>query len=201
MNGGPAVLVRKTGFLSALCYGVFGFLTVTVMCVAGLGFRAISVIDSRAGNVFSLSENLVENLPVWIEHLPPAVADALDDRRAPEYRKELECDVRLVRSKDNSRWCDAVVEVTNNGDRAVSLLTLNVVLENARGVPLRDFRTFAATPLALESDEWRGPLLPGSTRKFSRRVYVERDEAEACAVEISTLRVFRAAETSLAAAP
>ena len=191
MNGMPSVVVRKNSALSALFSGFFGLLIVLVLSVAGLGFYGLHVVDGRVSEVFALGGTVVENLPKWLKSLPPVLTDAVDDQRAPEYRDEIEYSVRLAGGPDDRGYMSAVVVVTNNGDRAISLMALNVVLEDEDGTPIRDFRAYVATPLALAEPDWRGPLLPGSTRKFATRVHTRSETPlGGVSAEISELRVF-----------
>jgi hypothetical protein len=168
MSGVPTVIVRKGGFLSALFHGVFGFLTAVVVCVSVLGFYALHVVNSKASDLVALTGEVVSGLPEWQKNLPPLLGDAFDSRRAVDYRDQIDVSVRTATSPSHSGREVAVIEVTNNGSETVTVLALNVVLEDQNGVPLQEFRTYAATPLAFNEDDWRGPLLPGSTRKFAR---------------------------------
>lgn len=167
MSNMPAVIVRKGGFLSALFHGLFGFLTVVVICASGLGVYALHIADDKVVSLFALTGDVVSGLPEWQRNLPALLADALDARRAPDYRSQIDVSVRTVPHPNDRARDLTIIEVTNKGSETVTVLALNVVLEGANGVPLREFRTYAATPLALDEDEWRGPLLPGSTRKFA----------------------------------
>ena len=60
----------------------------------------------------------------------------------------------------------ALVEVANNGSETISMLALNIALEDERGVPVGETRTYVATPIACDEAEWRGLLFPKSTRRF-----------------------------------
>jgi len=201
MTSMPAVIVKKSGFLSALCYGVFGLLMTCVVCGSVLGFTALRILDRQASNALTLGGEVLQGLPRWKEALPPTLADALSDRRAPEYRDRLEYTVRLEPARRDRKRSLAVVEVKNTGDQIVSLLALDVVVDDERGVPVQDFRTYAATPLAFDEGEWRGPLYPGTTVKYTRSVYVNGEGVEVAA-RISDLRVFTPRDAAAdAAAP
>jgi hypothetical protein len=167
MSNMPAVIVRKGGFLSALFHGVFGFLTVLVVCASGLGFYGLHVVNSRAGDLFTLAGEVVSGLPQWQQNLPPLLAEALDDRRAPEYRAEISVSVKMVPAPDDSHREVAIVEVANKGSETISVLALNVVLEDENNVPVRENRVYAATPIAVDEAGWRGPLFPDTTRRFT----------------------------------
>lgn len=163
MSSPPAVIVRKGGALSALAYGFFGLLVTTVACAAGLGVYGMWIAQNKFDRLLSTSAGLLANLPDWQAALPPALADGLRDRRAPEYRRQLDVTVRLV---PRSRGPRAVVAVSNQGPETVSLLALRVVVLDQDGVPAQERICYAATPVALD-DGWRGPLLPGAARELA----------------------------------
>jgi hypothetical protein len=200
MSSVPAVIVRKGGFLNGLFYGFFGFLITTVICATGVGIYGMRIADSKVVQVLSTTERLVTGMPDWLdalfnalpnwgEALPPAMADALRDRRDPDYREHVDVAVRLVPERYRRNRQRAVVEVTNNGTETISLMAVRIVIADEDGVPEYEQVAHVATPLAIE-DEWRGPLLPGSTRKFTIRVFTdERGEYEA-SYEIAELRVW-----------
>ena len=123
--------------------------------------------------------------PDWQKAMPPSVKDALNDRRAPEYRDQLDVSARLARVDGRQV---VGVEVVNNGSEIVSLLPLRVVLEDADGTPLREMAVYAATPLLI-CDEWPGPVLPGAgPRKVTQHVCCP-NAATKVTFEITDLRV------------
>ncbi len=189
MNGAPAVVVKKGGALSALFYGISLVLTTGIISGSLLGLYGLRIFDRQFAAIGEAGEKLAEALPHWQEVLPPVLADALNDQRAPEYVGQLEIRTRLVPGENEGRQ-RVLVEVTNRGDQAVSLLTLNLVFLDANDVPVFDRRTFVATPLALPDREMRGPLYPGMQRR-----YVEwldpPGQVEHVTAEVVGLRVFR----------
>src|SRR5262245_5744779 len=181
MNQAPSVIVKKDGFFTAVARGFFGLLTTAVVCATGLGIYSLHVIDKKFGDIKSIGESVVGGLPKWRESLPPVVADAINDRRAPDYASNIDVKVRLVEGKGRDRQ-RAVIEVMNNGDETISLLSLNIRLEDSDGIPVRAFTAYAATPLALNEGDWRGPILPNArTRKFSYEVSVAEYDLTAVA--------------------
>ncbi len=199
MNAMPAVVVRKGGFFSALAYGFFGLLTTGVVCAGGVALYAVHVVDKNVGRLLAAGDSILENLPEWQESMPPVISEALNDRRDPGYRDQLKITVRLAEQRGAPESGRAVIEVRNEGEQAVSLLAVRVVLEDEDAVPQADFVAYAATPLALEdvswvvcgrpSSGWPGALLPGETRRITRRVVGDLKELSA-SVEISELRVW-----------
>ena len=171
MSTVPTVVVKKGGFLSALFSGLFGFLIATVVCVCGLGFYALHIANTTAGSLLGLSGSVITSLPQWQDSLPPTLAEILNDRRAPDYRDELEISVRVVPAPEDRSRELMLVNVYNDGSETVTVLALNLSLENEDGVPLVERRVYAATPIAVDDGDWRGPLLPGESRKFAVRLY------------------------------
>lgn len=187
MQPQPTIVVRKGGFLSALATGVCVFLATGVVCASGISIYALSLFDRRAGDFLNAGERMLASLPEWHKALPPAVSEALRDAREPAYREMLDIRATLART---GRYDDrAVVEVTNSGDRTISLLSVRVTLEDADGVPLDAASTYVATPLAIDGPDWHGPILPGATRRVVVRNVAARNAARA-AVEINELRVW-----------
>jgi hypothetical protein len=185
MNGSPAVIVNKSGFLASVAKGVFGTIMVTLVCATALGVYALRTLDQQATNI---TQGLFKAWPEWQDALPPVLADALDDHRAPDYRKSVEVSARLVDAKRGREGTLVVVDVKNNGPETVTLLALRLVVEDANKVPVREALLYAATPLATEC-EWRGPLLPGSgVMRIPHYVYGAEDAARVT-VEIRDIRV------------
>ena len=137
---------------------------------------------------------MVEALTDWQQALPPALADALDDRRDLTYRRSVDVSVDLIDGA-NSRMTTPVVEVVNRGDKVITLLCLRVAVEDEQGIPTREMTVYAATPLAIDS-EWRGPLLPGSTRRFAIRSSRVGSDATTASLEITELHVWKGDPTA-----
>lgn len=212
MSTQPSVVVnKKGGVFTALVQGFFGFLIVSIVCVTLLGAYALWVADKKTDIAlewaekigdggFTVVNSLAGNLKNWREIAPPILADALNDRREPEYREELAIDASVVPSVENKHEGRVVVEVTNHGAQTVSLLTARLVMSNANGTPFNEVITSIATPLAFQVDEqqFRGPLMPGSSRRIlvmqphgHRPLDAPLDTQVNC--EISELRVWQGA--------
>ena len=180
MSTQPSVVVnKKGGVLTALVQGFFGFLIVSIVCVTLLGAYALWVADKKTdialewtekiGNGgFTMVNSLAENLKDWREIAPPVLADALNDRRDPEYRDELEIEASVVPSDEGMGKGRILVQATNHGDETVSLLTARLVVSNADEIPITSVVTSIATPLAfqVEEQQFQGPLMPGATCRF-----------------------------------
>ena len=200
MASGPAVIVKKGGFFTAVANGVFGLLITTVICAAGLGVYAIRVVNGQAGSVVSAVEGILSAAPEWMESMPPLLSDVLHDRRDPTYEQHINAKVWL----DVDEWDDqtrVVFEIENDGPHTVTLMAARVVLKNDRGVPIRELTTYIATPITADTcdGEWRGPLFPNKTRSFARELsWRDRDEIKSVDIEITELRVWDAEESALA---
>lgn len=198
MQTAPTVVVKKSGFFSALAFGLFGFLTTCVVCASAVATYAIHVADRQAVWVTSFAGEFLTQLPDWMDSLPPILSDNLDDRRALDYSANVSADVRLVGEDRKGR--KAVIEVTNRGKETISLLVLNVLLEDEEGNPVANLKAYAATPIAVNEDGWQGPLPPGQTRKFTQRAPYGASVASA-SVEPIELRVWNQPAAQPAGAP
>lgn len=201
MYAGPSVVVNKGGFLSAAVKGIFGTIMVVVVCATALGLYGIRVIDTQAGAL----TRLLATLPEWQRAVPPAIADALNDRRAPEYRSELEIKSRVeITDKDRGGGV-LLIDVKNNGKDIVSLMSVRAVVEVASDVRRLELPITVATPIQIEC-EWRGPLLPGEQRQIAERLCGVVGDPKV-SVELNELRVWNGpmpkaeATTAVAASP
>jgi hypothetical protein len=167
-DGGATVVRKRMSFLTALVCSVAGVTIALILSITGITVYGMSLIDKKTDNLAGLIEETVKALPAVRESLPPSLADAFNDERHPEYLQNLVISSKLVEEQGAQRWprSRVVVEVQNNGNEAVTLLSLRLVGLDANGDPVREWHTWAATPLQLE-DEWRGPLLPHETRRFA----------------------------------
>ena len=187
MYGERGQVVYKKGFFTSIVTGLFGLLSVLVICASVVGFYAINVADRKASEVLRPTMDTLRGLMTeWRESLPPALADAINDERAPEYREKLAISSRLVTDGDRHR---VIVEVKNDGDKLVTLLAGRLVLESTDGDPVRSKGIYAVTPLTLDDPEWRGPLMPGTTRKLMETMW-DGDQASAVVFEVTEVRVW-----------
>lgn len=200
MNAGPSVIVnKKSGFFAAVAKGLFGTLIAAIVCVSVLGIFGIRLVERNVGivqdaltttlpEVLRTIPEVVDRVPNLVRALPPVLADGLNDRRAPEYEQNLAIKTRVVETRRSSRGAEAVIEVTNQGDEAVSLLMLRLTIEDDREVPIDEHMIVVATPLAIE-DEMRGPLWPGNTRKIAQWVCSDPEDVTAV-IELAELRLW-----------
>lgn len=188
MSRDSQVVVRRSGFFSALAHGFFGALIAIVLCVTCVAVYGVHVVDRKTDALLGVGHGIIKSIPELEEALPPVIADALDDRRAPEYREQLAMNVRLLPGSDGGH-SELVVETANNGDEVITLMAVRIVLLDENGVPVRSVNTYAATPATIDQD-WRGPIMPGSKRYCGITMF--RCPANLTPeVEITDLRVWK----------
>ena len=198
-------VVRKPmSFLGVAAFGLSAVLVTAIVCASGWGFYGLHIVNKRSADAISLVQTAAERFPQIVESLPPVFADALNDKRDPSYRANLDIDTRMLGKVDRRGWGRAVVTISNSGDRIVSLLSMRVVSLDDDGDPVDEENVWAATPLQVE-DDWRGPLLPGETRRIIVR-HLYGDRIASVEHEITDIRVWEgekpsdAGETTVAAA-
>jgi hypothetical protein len=184
MSSAPAVIVNKGGFFSAVAKGLFSTITAILLCGTALGLYGMYMVDKHFGH---LTQQVLEALPEWQHALPPVLADALNDRRAPEYRQSLDITTRYVPSQTDTDHGVLLLDIQNKGQATVSLLSLRLVVEDESNERFSELSTMAASPLPF--GDHPGPLQPGSTREIVQRLGHVAGEPKA-KVEVSELRVW-----------
>ena len=187
MHSGPSVVVHKGGFLASVARGFFTLLTVLVICVSGLAGAGLWLVNRHMDRFASVGTEVLRLLPDWQAALPPALADAVHDRRAPEYREQLQLTARVIPG-DSSDEPKLMLEVVNRGPQTVTMLAARVDFERD-GVPVHTRLEYVITPLAIDKAEWPGPLLPGETRRIVRRLK-SADPGASLRIETCELRVW-----------
>jgi hypothetical protein len=165
MNDFPQIIYKRHTFLSALAMGLSAIIiafiiSCTVVIIYGMNFAG-----EKSEEVVTLLEEAIRGLPKLQESLPPFMADLLDDRRQPDYATQLDITASTILLPDNKGTVKTTIEITNNGDEIVSLLSLRVVVLTSQNDIITESNEWGATPIAAEHD-WRGPLMPGSKRYF-----------------------------------
>ena len=159
------VTVRKHSFLSSAAAGLSAVVITVVVSLTVIALYGVHLASEKSERVISLAQSAVRGLPEFRQALPPALSDMLDDRRQPDYCRELAIDARIVTRPDSHGRAHTAIEITNNGKEVVSLLSLRIVLLDEAGALLTESQEWAATPFAADHD-WRGPIMPGSKRRF-----------------------------------
>jgi len=185
---------NRMSAMTALVIGIFGIGAITVASTAAIVLFGMSIVDAKVSDVLGIAQGTIEGLPDLIESAPAAIADILNDRRAPEYAADLDVKVAFV-SQDRSGSVRPTLTITNKGNKVVSMLAIRVAALKDGTIPVREWTEVVATPIAIE-DEWRGPLFPGSTRYVLlssgyRGVPAQMTGDIVAAVEISEIRVWR----------
>jgi len=148
--------------MTALFLGVFFVGAVAIGSAATVVLYGMRIVDTKTSALIHFAGDTIEGLPELVQSLPPAIGDLLHDRRAPDYAGKITVDTKFV-VDEAAEVVRPVLTIRNTGDEVVSLLALRVAALDANGVPQRDWTEVVATPLAID-DDWRGPLMPGSTR-------------------------------------
>lgn len=180
--------VRRMSALSAAIFGVTAVVMTVIASVTAVVFYGLTMVDRKTDTLTETARALLEELPAIRAALPPALADAVSDVRRPEYAPRLKIEVGLPQASDRGRRVEPVISVENTGDEVVSMLALRIVALNSAGAPIREWTEYLATPLAIE-DEWRGPLLPSSTRRAVLNRSCPKDTASV-EYEVTELRVW-----------
>ena len=162
----PQVVHKKHSFFSMAVLGLSAVTVTLLACVTMITMYGLRIVDSKTGDIFEFAEQTVHSLPELIDALPPILADVVNDVRSPEYLEQIDVSVHLTDGAHSRRGPFAVVTVHNRGDKVVSLMSMRIVVSNKHGEPIAEVNEWAATPIAADHD-WRGPLLPGSERRFS----------------------------------
>ncbi|HUN82089.1 MAG TPA: hypothetical protein VMV81_11350 [Phycisphaerae bacterium] len=195
----PPVIQKRMGFLSVTAICLTSIIITAVVSTAGLGVYGLRVVDKKSDNLVGMLGDLAKQLPELRDSLPPALFDAIDDERHPEYRSNIRVTVKRVADEKRDSFCRAVVEVENKGDDTISMLTLRIVALDKNGEPITERKTWVASPIQLD-DDWRGPILPKETRRFAVR-YFDADETASFSQEVTEIRTWRAYDDSQDNAP
>ncbi|MBI1824880.1 MAG: hypothetical protein HY287_03265 [Planctomycetes bacterium] len=188
--------------LTAFFAGLFGCASIAIAAVTIIVLDGMKMADRNISNVTHLAKQVIDGLPEIMDSLPSALADALHDRRDPAYATSLETKVQFVED-GRGDGVRPVLDITNKGDRVVSMLGIRVAAMNDRGVPVRDWTEVVATPIAI-NDDWRGPLFPHETRHVVLRRGMLRGPSAGTLkgeIEVCDIRVWEAEDRTGAAQP
>jgi len=194
MSDYPRITYKRHTFFSALVMGLCALLITIILSGTAIVLYGMHFVGDKSEKIVtSLIEDAVQGLPVLRESLPPVLGDILDDRRLPNYCDQLDIRARTTVQDEQRGRIRTEIKVTNNGSEVVSLLSLRVIILDSQEEILGESNEWAATPIAAD-DDWRGPILPGSSRRFavshfrrSADLYLEDLTTE---VEITDVRVW-----------
>lgn len=191
------IVKKPIGFFAALALGLSAVLVTTIFSATGIAMYGLRVVDRKTGSLLEMVQETARAMPEIRAALPPALADAIEDVRAPEYREALRVDTELSKDSDAGGYQRATIEIENTGDKTISLLSMRLVGLDDHGRPAQERQVWAATPMQIDRD-WRGPLLPHETRRLVIRGFCDKSVARVIP-EITEVRVWQGA-TNLAPA-
>lgn len=165
MNEPAYITVRKHSFLSSAALGFSAIIITLLVTGTVVTLYTIHLAGDKSERVLTLAQSAIKGLPDFTRSLPPALSDMLDDRRRPEYCKELAISARATALPDAHGRVRTTVEIVNNGPEVVSLLAMRILLVDDQNQILSESQEWAATPVAADQG-WRGPIMPGSRRHF-----------------------------------
>ncbi len=173
--------------------GLFLTATVSVIMTACVVLYGMKIINGQAGQILDLAQGAVEDLPEFLQDMPPIVSDVFKDRRSPDYLANLNVTGQMAASSNPGRVYP-VVTIVNDGDEMVTLLSVRLSALNAEGTPIYEWNEVVATPFATGEDEFPGPMLPGAERKIILDRYLKLAKTPAselsAKVEITDIRVW-----------
>lgn len=199
MSGHSNITLRKHSFLSSTAFGLSAIIITLIVSATVVLLYGVHLASDKSERVIDLAQSAVRGLPEFQQSLPPALADMLNDRRQPDYAGQLAITAKVTSRPESHGRTRTAIEVVNNGKEVVSLLSLRVVLLDEDDQLLCESQEWAATPVAID-DDWRGPLMPGSKRRFVcwRRCPYEVGPLDVIKpeIEITELRVWNGPKDS-----
>ena len=196
MSDYPHITYKRHTFLSALVGGICGLAITIVLCATAVTIYGMHFVGDKSEKIVtSLIEDAIQGLPVLQKSLPPVLGDLLNDRRQPGYCDQLDITAKTTvqRDRDDHERMRTEVQVVNNGQEVITLLSLRIIVLDSHDEILTESNEWAATPIAADED-WRGPIMPGSHRRFivshNRRAPDFIPEDLKTEVEITDVRIW-----------
>jgi hypothetical protein len=197
------ITFRKHTFLSSVALGLSAVVITLLISCTVVALYGAHLVSQKSERVISLAQSAVRGLPEFTKSLPPALADMLDDRRDPQYCGKLGISAKVVSEPAPHGGVRTAIEIANNGDAVVSLLSLRITILDDKEQLLCESQEWAATPVAADNG-WRGPIMPGSRRRFVSYAGcgwgINPSDALNPQVEITELRVWNDTKTEPAPA-
>ncbi len=202
--GSPSpIIYRKHTFLSAAALGFSAIVIAVIVSCTVILLYGVHLAGAKSERVITLAQSAIRGLPEFAESLPPALSDMLNDRREPDYARELVITAKPTSAPGSHATTRTAIEVTNNGKEVVSLLGLRLTTFDSQGRLLSESQEWAATPVATDGG-LRGPIMPGSRRHFVSSRYCGHDvdllDDVRTEVEITELRIWNAPQSTPATA-
>ncbi|MCP4590612.1 MAG: hypothetical protein GY842_07705 [bacterium] len=180
---------KRMSVFTAIVLGISSIAITAIVSAAGIAVYGMRIVDTKSDSLLGTARTILAELPEIQRSLPPILADAVNDERRPDYRNELEVSASLHHDREHARYPSVSLEITNHGEQVVSLLAVRTVLLDEGGRALSGTTEYVATPIAIDND-WRGPLLPGSTRRATTTHYC-RSRGATVECEITEVRLWR----------
>jgi hypothetical protein len=187
----PYITYRKHTFLSSVAMGFSAVIITITLCFTAVLLYTVHLAGQKSERLVTLAESAVRGLPELEKALPPVLSDMLDDHRQPDYAGKLAISAKVSPQPGRHGLTRTAIEITNNGQEVVSLLSLRIILLDESGQLVCETQEWAATPLATDGG-LRGPIMPGSRRYFVKPCMYDAGSAEGlhAEVEITELRVW-----------
>ena len=180
---------KRMSVFTAIALGLSAVAITCIVSGSVIILYGMRIVDKKSDTLVGAARVLVEELPALRAALPPALADAVNDERRPDYRDCLKIEVGVKSDPTRPDRAETSISVGNEGDQVISMLALRVVVLDENSRPMSATTEYVATPLAIDND-WRGPLMPGSKRRFGRTVHCARPVGSV-EYEVTELRLWK----------
>jgi hypothetical protein len=197
----PHITYRKHTFLSSIAMGFSAVIITIILCCTAVALYTVHLAGEKTERLVTLAQSAVRGLPEFEKALPPVLSDMLDDHRQPDYAGKLAISAKVSPHPGRHGLTRTTIEITNNGQEVVSLLSLRIILLDENGQLMCEAQEWAATPLATDGG-LRGPIMPGSRRHFTKPCMYHNDSTDGlrAEIEITELRVWNG-PTKMPASP
>jgi hypothetical protein len=165
MNQPSYITFRRHTFLSSLAMGLSAIVITLLISATVVALYVVHLASEKSDQVLAVAKGAILGLPEFTKSLPPALSDMLNDHRDPRYTHELAISARAISRPDEYGPICTEIEIVNNGQSVVSLMSLRVTLLDDNEHLLGESHEWAATPVSAEGG-WKGPILPGSKRRI-----------------------------------
>ncbi len=156
--------------LTAFFLGVFGIGAVGIASGTSVVLYTLSVVDGELDTAVALVSQVVGEVSEVLGDLPGGLGDLAEFKRSPSYAQQVDVYAQIVEvaGRDRAR---PILTISNRGDEVISGLAVRVTAIDERGVPIADWTEVVATPIAIDDDAWRGPMMPGAKRHVALSSY------------------------------
>ncbi len=156
--------------LTALFLGMFGVGAVGIASGTSVVLYTLSVVDGELDTAVALAGQVVGEVSEILGDLPGGLGDLAEFKRSPRYAQQIDVSAQIVAVTGQDR-VRPILTITNHGEKVISGLAIRVTAMDTRGVPILDWTEVVATPIAIDDDAWRGPMMPGAKRYIALSSY------------------------------